>query len=72
MPVMDGLTASKIITTRIKNSSKPTATSIVAVTAYTGQDIEEECKRVNMEQMLNKPVDIAELISVMQKHFFMR
>jgi CheY-like chemotaxis protein len=50
MPLMDGITASKLIT----KCGYPC--NIVAVTSYTSNDVKENCKKAGMKGVFNKPV----------------
>ncbi|MES1161289.1 MAG: response regulator, partial [Bacteroidota bacterium] len=62
MPEMDGLEATRII--RSSGGDQPV---IVAMTANAMQGDEEECLAEGMNDYLSKPVDLNELVRVLEK-----
>jgi CheY-like chemotaxis protein len=62
MPEMDGLEATKMI--RVCLSSQPV---IIAMTANTLQGDREECLRAGMDDYLCKPVNLEELVNLLEK-----
>jgi signal transduction histidine kinase/CheY-like chemotaxis protein len=62
MPIMDGLTATKII--REKNKTIP----IVALSANATKDDEKQTKNAGMNDHLNKPIDVNRLNQVLIKY----
>ena len=63
MPVMDGLTATRIIKNDLKVS-----TPIVALTGEGGAEIKEECKAIGFDAYCNKPLKRSELLKLIEKH----
>lgn len=64
MPVMDGLTATKIIRTSVDNISE---VPIVAVTAF-GDSFEERAKAAGCNYLISKPVDLDTLAPIIEKY----
>ncbi len=62
MPEMDGLEATKMI--RVCLSNQPV---IIAMTANTLQGDREECLRAGMDDYLSKPVNLEELVNLLEK-----
>jgi CheY-like chemotaxis protein len=62
MPEMDGLDATKMI--RVCLSNQPI---IIAMTANTLQGDREECLRAGMDDYLCKPVNLGELVNLLEK-----
>jgi len=62
MPEMDGLEATKMI--RVCLSNQPV---IIAMTANTLQGDREECLRAGMDDYISKPVNLEELINLLEK-----
>jgi len=62
MPEMDGLEATKMI--RVCLSNQPV---IIALTANTLQGDREECLRAGMDDYISKPVNLEELVNVLEK-----
>jgi CheY-like chemotaxis protein/signal transduction histidine kinase len=62
MPEMDGLEATKMI--RVCLSDQPV---IIAVTANTLQGDREECLRAGMDDYISKPVNLEELVNLLEK-----
>lgn len=62
MPEMDGLEATRII--RTTHSVQPL---IIAMTANTTPEDREECLAEGMNDYLSKPVDLDELVNIMEK-----
>ena len=46
--------------------------SIVAVTAYTSDEVEQDCCNAGMQKVLAKPLDFGNLQKVMAKYYFQR
>lgn len=59
MPEMDGLTATKIIRTELKDQVR-----IVAVTANVMPEDRQACFEVGMNDYISKPINIAEIMRV--------
>jgi len=62
MPEMDGLEATKMI--RVCLSNQPV---IIAMTANTLQGDREECLRAGMDDYISKPVNLEELVNILEK-----
>jgi len=62
MPEMDGLEATKMI--RVCLSNQPV---IIAMTANTLQGDREECLRAGMDDYISKPVNLEELVNLLEK-----
>jgi CheY-like chemotaxis protein len=62
MPEMDGLEATKMI--RVCLDNQPV---IIAMTANTLQGDREECLRAGMDDYISKPVNLEELINLLEK-----
>jgi CheY-like chemotaxis protein len=63
MPVMDGLTATKIIKDELKMK-----TPVVALTGEGGSKIQEECKCIGFDAYCNKPMKRDYLMNVIKEH----
>ncbi len=63
MPVMDGLTATVKLKTKL-NFNKP----IIALTANAYVEDREKCKAAGMTDFLSKPIDKVSLLSMIQKY----
>ncbi|WP_169977316.1 hybrid sensor histidine kinase/response regulator [Tautonia rosea] len=66
MPVMDGLQATSTI--RAPGGSINSNVPIVALTAHTMRDDRHRCLQVGMNHYLAKPIDIQELVSVVESY----
>lgn len=64
MPVMDGYQAMRAI--RALESRSNNHTPIIALTANSGEADREACIEAGMDAYLTKPLDVAELISVLE------
>jgi CheY-like chemotaxis protein len=62
MPVMDGLEATRMI--RLCLSVQPI---VIAMTANSMQGDREECLRAGMDDYISKPVNIIELVNIIEK-----
>jgi CheY-like chemotaxis protein len=62
MPEMDGLEATRIIRT-----TRPVQPLIIAMTANTAPEDREECLAEGMNDYLSKPVNLDELVNIMEK-----
>lgn len=62
MPLMDGLEASRMI--RLCLSAQPV---IIAMTANTLQGDREECMRAGMDDYISKPINLEELVNLLEK-----
>jgi signal transduction histidine kinase/CheY-like chemotaxis protein len=62
MPFMDGLEASRMI--RLCLSTQPI---IIAMTANTLQGDRDECMRAGMDDYISKPINLEELVTVLEK-----
>ena len=63
MPIMGGHETSRII----KSDSKYSRLPIIAMTAHAMQDIREECIESGMSDYVSKPIDTAQLFSVIYR-----
>lgn len=63
MPIMDGLTATKIIKDELKMNIP-----VVALTGDAGDDTKAQCKEIGFDEYCNKPMKRAQLLDVIQKH----
>ena len=72
MPVMGGLQATREILALHKKLTVDQwcDTSIIAVTAYTGQKNEEDCLAAGMLLVMPKPVSAKTLRQVMKSYFY--
>ena len=64
MPEMDGLEASRIITTRWKKEQRP---KIIAMTAAAMKGDEEKCFDAGMDDYVTKPINIEELMAALKR-----
>jgi CheY-like chemotaxis protein len=64
MPEMDGFEATKLI--REKEGAGGTHLPIIALTAHTMQGDEERCLSSGMDGYVSKPIQLAELFSVIE------
>lgn len=62
MPIMDGITATKICKSRPHLSNVP----IVIVTAEMGEDVREAAMNAQASYFISKPAKVNELLEVMQ------
>jgi CheY-like chemotaxis protein len=67
MPVMNGFEATAEIR-RMIEAQEMAPTTVIAVTAYEGTSIEQECKDSGMVEYLNKPVNIERLVQCLHKY----
>jgi CheY-like chemotaxis protein len=67
MPVMNGFDATSEIV-RMIEQHEITSTTVVAVTAYEGATIEQECKDAGMAEYINKPVTLERLLQCLHKY----
>jgi CheY-like chemotaxis protein len=67
MPVMNGFEATLEIK-RMIEQEEITPTTVVAVTAYEGTSIEQECKDVGMTEYINKPISIERLTQCLRDY----
>jgi two-component system, OmpR family, response regulator len=65
MPVMDGLTASRLI--REKESVAGGHTPIIALTAHAMAEDRQQCLDAGMDDYLSKPIDLDALLSLLGK-----
>jgi CheY-like chemotaxis protein len=63
MPVMDGLTATRIIKAEMKMKIP-----VVALTGESGSQIKEDCKEIGFDDFFNKPLKKAQLIKLVEVH----
>ena len=68
MPEMDGFEATRKIRA-LENERSVPATLIVAMTANAMRGDRENCLRAGMNEYLSKPVGVAQLESLLEKHF---
>jgi len=66
MPVMDGLTAARLIREREQTTNH--RVSIIALTANAMDDQAELCAEIGMDEFLTKPLDRKTLLSVLARH----
>jgi len=67
MPIMDGLEATR----RIRAGEAAAVTAdipVIAMTAHTHEDDRKQCLAAGMTDHLSKPIDIAELRSIIARH----
>ena len=67
MPELDGISATKEI---YKMLPEGEACTVVAVTAWTSDEIEKECIDVGMSRVLGKPINVKALKEVLDQYFF--
>lgn len=63
MPIMDGLTATKIIKDELKMKIP-----VIALTGDAGDETKTQCKEIGFDEYCNKPMKRAQLLDVIQKH----
>jgi len=63
MPVMDGLTATKIIKDELKINIP-----IVALTGDAGEETKTQCMEIGFDEYCNKPMRRAELLGIIKKY----
>lgn len=44
--------------------------NVIALTSYTGVDVEEKCLKVNMKEVFNKPFQANQMKASINKYFF--
>ena len=66
MPDLDGFAATEKIRD-IEASNKATRTPIIALTAHAMKEHQERCQAVGMDDYLAKPLDMADLYTVLQR-----
>jgi CheY-like chemotaxis protein len=69
MPEMDGFDAAKNIKIYQLNQEQDMI-PIVAVTAYDDEETFENCLKIGMEAVLNKPVSVDMLDKIIQRHYY--
>jgi CheY-like chemotaxis protein len=67
MPVLDGLTATRII--REKERRTRQHTIIIAVTAFAADSDRARCIEAGMDDYVSKPVDVEFLLAMIQRHY---
>ena len=65
MPVMDGLSATRVI--RVLDREDAKTIPIIAMTAQTTADIRETCRKAGMDDYIAKPIREEELAKVIRK-----
>ena len=73
MPIMDGMVASTKIFQFLKSQldqEKQLPTTIFAVTAYTDVGRKNECKRIGIKEVYNKPLKFKNLHKIMWLDFY--
>jgi CheY-like chemotaxis protein len=72
MPVMDGYIASEQILKLVKPElgENPNFCTIMALTSYTSQDVEQRCLKIGMTRVIAKPLNAAVLKEVVDQYFF--
>jgi two-component system sensor histidine kinase/response regulator len=63
MPVMDGLTATKLIRDELKISIP-----VVALTGDTSIDLKEQCEKIGFDDFCNKPLKRQDLMRIIETH----
>jgi two-component system, OmpR family, response regulator len=66
MPLQDGLKATRII--REKELQRGGHTIIIAVTAFASREDRELCLNSGMDDYISKPVDVDQLVAMMERH----
>ena len=66
MPVMDGLTAIKMI--RSMTNQEINSIPIIAMTEHAFREDVENCKEAGMNDYFSKPLDIQKILSVISKY----
>jgi CheY-like chemotaxis protein len=66
MPTMDGLEATRLI--REKEAAQGGHTVIIATTAFAMDSDRERCFEAGMDDYLSKPLDVEELLAIIEKH----
>ena len=69
MPIMDGLQATKILKDLMAKNTIKNA-SVIAVTAFSGEQSRKQCKAAGMNDYLNKPYSPNQLIKMVEKHLY--
>lgn len=67
MPQMDGLKATRKIR-EIETTRGEGHTIIIAITAFAGSSDREKCLSSGMDDYMSKPIDIEDLLSLVNKH----
>lgn len=44
--------------------------TIIALTSFTGRDVDEKCRSLGMKEVLQKPVSAETLYAVLNKYFY--
>jgi PAS domain S-box-containing protein len=63
MPVMDGLTATKVIKKELKIDIP-----VIALTGDAGNDTKSQCEEIGFDEYCNKPMKRAKLLDIIQKY----
>ena len=69
MPVLDGYKATFQIMKLLKLNNIKTC-SILALTSYTGEQVEEKCYSLGMKGVIHKPLKHDKLKEVLDKYYF--
>lgn len=67
MPEMNGIEATRIIRQKEREEGR-SKTAVIAVTAYNTQENHDACQQVGMDDYINKPVRIPDLLEVLRKY----
>lgn len=67
MPIMDGLTATRMI--REKESVRGGHIPIIALTAHAMAEDRQQCLDAGMDNYLSKPIDLDVLLSLLEKDY---
>lgn len=70
MPVMDGLTATRMI--REKEAATGKHTPIIAITAHAMAEDKDLCLDAGMDDYISKPIDIERLFSLLSRDYSTR
>lgn len=66
MPILDGLAATRMI--REKESIRGTRTVIIGTTAFAADADRDNCFKAGMDGYLTKPLDVEELLRLIERH----
>jgi len=69
MPILDGIGATKAIVKQMK-TGPPVDSVILALTAFTSEEMDEECLSIGMKVVMHKPAKYDELELQMAKYWF--